>query len=143
MKFELEVWTIAAAYFCYFVSAIVALVLLGMEDVADGVIEYAYQVVFVTSGLHFGFTLYGFTRPGYDPHPVGPKWIFLYGDLAMATALGSTVNGYILDRNNLTTLVIGNTTVATTQMLCAWKSYNLIKDLHAERRDPETGALLV
>ena len=142
MKFELEVWIIAAAYFGYFVSAIVALVLLGMEEVSDGVIEYAQQVVFVTSGLHFGFTLYGFTRSGYDPHPVGPKWLFLYGDLVMATALGSTITAYILDRNNLTPVVIGNATVATTQMLCAWKSYNLIKDVYTKRRDPETGALL-
>ena len=51
MKFELEVWIIAAAYFGYFVSAIVALVLLGMEEVSDGVIEYAQQVVFVI-GAH-------------------------------------------------------------------------------------------
>jgi len=100
MKFQLEVWTVSAAYFCYFVSAIVALFLLGMEDVSGGVIEFAHQVVFVTSALHFGFTLYGFTRPGYEPYPVGPKWLFLYGDLVMAAALGSTITAYILDYNN-------------------------------------------
>lgn len=142
MEFKVEVWIIAAAYFGYFVSAIVALVLLGMEDVTNGVIEFSHQVVFVTSALHFGFTLYGFTRPGYELYPVGPKWLFLYGDLTMAAALGSTMTAYVLDYNNLTPIVIGNATVATTQMLCAWKSYNLIKDIYTKRRDPETGELL-
>ena len=142
MQFKVEVWIIAAAYIGYLVSAIVALVLLGMEDVTNGVIEFSYQVVFVTSALHFGFTLYGFTRQGYEPYPVEPKWLFLYGDLTMAAALGSTMAAYVLDYNNLTPMVIGNATAATTQMLCAWKSYNLIKDVHTKQRDPKTGELL-
>ena len=140
-KFELEVWIIAAAYFGYFVAAVVALALLGQDDVPGGVIEYAHQVVFVTSGLHFGFMLYGFTMPGYVVHPVEPKWLFLYSDYIMATALGGTIAAYILDHDNLTPIVIGNATVASTQTLCAWKSYNLIRDVRADRRDPETGAL--
>ena len=142
MQFKLEVIIIGAAYFGYFVAAIVALALLAQDEVPAGVIEYAHQVVFVTSALHFGFMLYGFTQPDYVVHPVGPKWLFLYSDYVMATALGGTIAAYILDHDNLTPIVIGNATVASTQMLCAWKSYKLISDVRANRRDPETGALL-
>ena len=50
MQFKLEVITIGAAYFGYFVAAIVALGLLAQDDVPASVVEYAHQVVFVTSG---------------------------------------------------------------------------------------------
>ena len=60
----------------------------------------------------------------------------------MATALGSTIAAYILDHDNLTPIVIGNATVASTQMMCAWKTFTLLTDVRAGRRDEETGALL-
>ena len=142
LKFETEVIVIGAAYFGYFVAAFVALVLLGTSPKDDTVLEFAYQVVFVTSGLHFGFMLYGFTRRNYVPHPVWPQWAFLYGDYLMACALGATIAAYVLDHSNRTPVVIGNATVLGTQLLCARKTYTLLNDAWKKRRDPQTGALL-
>ena len=95
---------------------------------SDAWLEYAFLVVFVTSGLHFGFTLIGFVDSRYEPHPVGPKVLFLYSDFAMACALGATLTARILDHSpdtNRTMAYIGNGTVMGTQVFCAWKTYKL------------------
>lgn len=143
MKFETEVIVIGAAYFGYFVAGAVALALLGAYPADDPVLEYAYQVVFVTSGLHFGLMLYGFTQHGYVVHPVKPKWLFLYGDYIMAAALGGTIAAYVLDHDNRTPPTVGNATVLGTQLLCALKTYRLLTDVWAGRRSAEMGALIV
>ena len=107
-------------------------------------LEYAFMVVFVTSGLHFGFTLLGFVQPGYEPHPVGPKVLFLYSDFVMACALGATLTAYILDHSpdtNRTMAYIGNGTVMGTQVFCVYKTYTLVTDVDAGKRDPVYGAL--
>ena len=141
LKFEYEVWVVGAIYFGYFVAALVAAVLLAAHPADDGVLEYAYWVVFVTSALHFGFMLLGLLQ-GYKAHPVPPKWAFLYADYVMAGALGATIAGYLLDHDNRTPPAIGNAVVMATQVFCARKTWVLLSDVWHERRDPETGALL-
>lgn len=144
-SFETQVPIIGAAYFGYFVAAVVAIAGLDSSPDSEAWLEYAFLVVFVTSGLHFGFTLLGFTQYGYDPHPVGPKVLFLYSDFAMACALGATLTAYILDHSpdtNRTMAYIGNGTVMGTQVFCAYKTITLATDVKDGTRDRETGALL-
>ena len=142
MDFKTEVIVTAVVYFGYFVSALIALVLLGVHPAEDGALEYAYYVVYVTCGLHFGATAGGFARDYWRGEectllPVEPKWAFFFADMLMATALGGTIAAYVLDHDNRTPVVIGNATVMGTQLICAWKTYRLLSEISAGERDEE------
>ena len=118
----------ALIYAGYFVAGLVALVLLGTHPSEAGALEYAYLSVFVTCGLHFGWTAFCFCSEGkkYKLFPVAPKWLFFFGDMIMAMALGVTIAAYVLDHDNRTPVAIGNAAVMGTQLICAWKTYVLL-----------------
>ena len=129
MPTRTEIIFTAVIYFGYFVAAAIAVGLLAQQPSEAGALEYAYLVVFGTSGLHFGAIAYGYaTDQEYTPLPVRPKWAFFYADMLMAVALGSTIAAYVLDHDNRTPAVIGNVTVMATQSVCAWKTWVLLTD---------------
>tara|TARA_Y100000768_G_scaffold276587_1_gene212119 strand:+ start:4403 stop:4864 length:462 start_codon:yes stop_codon:yes gene_type:complete len=148
MDFKTEVIFTAVIYFGYFVAALVALVLLGVQPLEDGVLEYAYYVVYVTCGLHFGATAYGFARGYWQGEeyalngllPVEPKWAFFFADILMAMALGGTIAAHFLDHDNHTPVVIGNATVMGTQGICAWKTYRLLFEIDSGERSAQDGS---
>tara|TARA_B110000902_G_scaffold262404_1_gene339206 strand:- start:685 stop:1146 length:462 start_codon:yes stop_codon:yes gene_type:complete len=145
MSFQTQVPIIGAAYLGYFVAAAVAIGGLSGDPDSRTWLEYSFQVVFVTSGLHFGLMLLGFTQENYKPHPVWPEVLFLYSDFLMACALGATITAYVLDDShdtNRTMAYIGNGTVMGTQVFCAYKTITLATDVKDGTRDRETGALL-
>jgi hypothetical protein len=125
----------ALVYFGYFVAATIALVMLGEYPEDESALEYAFIVVFLTSGLHFAFHIFVInfgSTSGLSTldrlYPIKAQSAFLYADFIMSCALGATISAYILDHSNRTPVVVGNAVVLATQSVCAWKTLVLLND---------------
>ena len=140
MRDKTEVIITAAIYFCYFLAGLLALILLAWFPKEDDTLLYAYLVVFVTSGLHFGFTAYGFWRAytqgkDHDPYPVDPMWLFLLADVLMALAVIATIGACALDYYNRMIVTMGIITVMSTQSVCALKTHTLLTENRIDGED--------
>ncbi len=135
--------TVGAAYFGYFAAAAASLVCLATAPDAQWPVDFAAITVFVTSGLHFGLTAFGFAViPEYDAYPVGYTWAYLFSDLFQSGALGAAIATRALDPSHRPALVAACIVTMCAQILCFYKTYTLVTDVWAGRRDRITGKLL-
>tara|TARA_B110000046_G_C13009346_1_gene405957 strand:- start:1071 stop:1541 length:471 start_codon:yes stop_codon:yes gene_type:complete len=139
--FEPTAIAIGVTYGGYFVASLAALVCMAAVPVDEQwPLDFAMYTVFVTSGLHFVLTALGFAvMDGYEAHPVDPVWAFLFADYLQAGALGAAVASYALEPTERSAAYAATGVTMAAQLLCFYKTYSLVTDVRAGRRDRFTG----
>ena len=135
--------TIGVTYGGYFVASLASLIAMATTPNEQWPKDFAAITIFVTSGLHFGLTAFGFAAvPEYEAHTVWPEWAFLFADYFQAGALGAMITSYSLARDAASTPIVACVVTMLAQLLCFYKTYSLVTDVWAGRRDRMTGKRL-
>ena len=127
---------VGVLYGGYFLPSLAALICMGAFPNEQWAATFAAVTVFVTSGLHFGLTGLGYVAvPDYVVYPVAPEWAFLVADVVQAGALVATIASFAIDSSARGGLVAASIVTMCAQILCFYKTYVLVTDVQAGRRD--------
>lgn len=143
VPFTTQALAVGLVYFLYFATSLAALICLAIVWDRQWPVDFAVATIVATSSLHFLLFALGYLlAPGYQPYPVQPRWAFLLADGVQACALGVATGVYIADPYTRAAPMAATIVTMAAQLLCFYKTFTLVTDVRAGRRDDRTGEKL-
>ena len=143
--FETTLGATAALYTSFVGLASVALSVQFDYNSGDWFLRLGELAVYFSTISHFTLTGAGFLLlSNYNPYPILPT-VFLFLDLAQATALGAVVGASPSSGDSEwrdAVLAYGCWVVILANLACMYKSYILWSDLRMGKRNTKTGELM-
>lgn len=134
-RIELVAWSVGVLYLGYFVFSLVGVVLMLLNEDQQWTVEFTNIVIYVSSGLHFGFTASSFVLiEDYDHAPVEPVAAFLFADYFQAGALGATITAHALSPSNRTAAYVAAIIAMLAQVLCMYKTLTIVSQTRSGER---------